>query len=124
MVPVGVVLQRILGGNVPYKSEKIKLQGLQDRRRKLTDEQKVEIKDLYSSGNFSLNKLAKQYEVSKKTILLIVNHESKAKNDAYIKEHWREFQEPTEKRNKSIMKTRKYKHQLYLNNELKEDNNG
>ena len=124
MAPVGVVLQRILGGNVPYKSEKIKLQGLQDRRRKLTDEQKVEIKDLYSSGNFSLNKLAKQYEVSKKTILLIVNPESKAKNDAYIKEHWREFQEPTEKRNKSIMKTRKYKHQLYLNNELKEDNNG
>ena len=115
---------KILGGNVPYKSEKFKLQGLQDRRRKLTDEQKVEIKDLYSSGNFSLNKLAKQYEVSKKTILLIVNPESKSKNDAYIKEHWREFQEPTEKRNKSIMKTRKYKHQLYLNNELKEDNNG
>ena len=120
MAPVGAVLQRILGGNVPYKSEKIKLQGLQDRRRKLTDEQKVEIKDLYSSGNFSLNKLAKQYEVSKKTILLIVNPESKAKNDVYIKEHWREFQEPTEKHNKSVTKTRKYKHQLYLNNKLKE----
>ena len=109
---------------MPYKSEKIKLQGLQDRRRKLTDEQKVEIKDIYSSGNVSLNKRAKQYEVSKKTILLIVNPESKAKNDAYIKEHWMEFQEPTEEHNKSVAKTRKYKHQLYLNNELKEDNNG
>lgn len=105
---------------MPYKSEKIKLQGLQDRRRKLTNEQKLEIEALYSSGGFSLNQLAKQYEVSKKTILLIVNPESKAKNDAYIKEHWREFQQTTEEHNKSIDKTRKYKQQLYLNNKLKQ----
>ena len=104
---------------MPYKSEKIKLQGLQDRRRKLTDEQKLEIKALYSSGGFSLNQLAKQYEVSKKTILLIVNPESKAKNDAYIKEHWREWQESKEKHAESIAKTRRYKHELYLKNELK-----
>lgn len=107
---------------MPYKSEKIKLQGLQDRRRKLTDDQKVEIRELYATGSFSLNQLAKQYEVSKKTILLIVNPESKAKNDAYIKAHWREWKEPTEKHNQNIAKTRKYKHQLYLNGELKDDN--
>lgn len=116
-------MQKILGGNVPYKSEKFKLQGLQDRRRKLTDEQKQEIKELYATGNYSLNKLAKEYEVSKKLILLIVNPESKAKNDLYIKEHWREFQETKEKHNESIKNTRRYKQQLYLKGELKESAN-
>lgn len=39
---------------MPYKSEKIRLQGMQDRRRKLTDEQKIEIVRQYRSGYGSL----------------------------------------------------------------------
>lgn len=58
---------------MPYKSETIPLRGLQDRRRKLTDEQKQLIGKEYETGNWSLNKLAKRFGVSKKTILLIVN---------------------------------------------------
>ena len=57
---------------MPYKSEKIKLKGLQDRRRRLTDEQRKQIKELYKTGIPSLNDLAKRFSVSKKTILLIV----------------------------------------------------
>lgn len=51
---------------MPYKSQKIKLKGLQDRRKKLTDEQREEIKSLYGTGCYSLNGLAKRFEVSKK----------------------------------------------------------
>lgn len=105
---------------MPYihETNHIKLAGLQDRRRKLTDEQKAEIIRLRDEG-WSLMKLAKEFEVSKKLILLIVNPESKAKNDKYIKDNWREFQQTKEERTKAIKKTRRYKQQLFLKGELK-----
>lgn len=105
---------------MPYVHETnhIKLVGLQDRRRKLTDEQKVEIIRLRDEG-WSLMKLAKEFEVSKKLILLIVNPESKAKNDKYIKDNWREFQQTREDHNKAVKNTRRYRQTLYVNGELK-----
>ena len=66
---------------MPYKSEKIKLKGLQDRRKRLTDEQREVIKELYGTGLYSLNDLAKKFNVSKKTILLIVNKDSAEKSE-------------------------------------------
>lgn len=108
---------------MPYKSEKIKLKGLQDRRKRLTDEQREEIKKLYGTGYYSLNGLAKQFEVSKKTILLIVNSESAERAKQYRKEHWREWQRTGEEWNETIKKTRAYKQELYLKGELKEDEN-
>lgn len=98
---------------MPYKSERIKLPPEYDRRRKLTDEQKEIIKHKYSTGLYSLNNLAKEYKVSKKTILLIVNSESKRKNDERIKEHWRDYQPSKNERNKIINEHRKYKYMLY-----------
>ena len=105
---------------MPYIHEvnHIKLVGLQDRRRKLTDEQKTEIIRLRDEG-WSLIKLAKKFEVSKKSILLIVNPESKAKNDKYIKDHWREFQQTREEHNESVKKTRRHRQELFLKGELK-----
>lgn len=47
---------------MPYKSEKIKLPQEYDRRRKLTDEQKDEIKHKYDTGFYSLNSLAKRIQ--------------------------------------------------------------
>ena len=96
----------------------IKLVGLQDRRRKLTDEQKVEIIRLYDEG-WSMRKLAKEFEVSKKLILLIVNPESKAKNDKYIKDNWREFQQTKEEHKEAVKKTRHHRQELFLKGELK-----
>ena len=46
---------------MPYKSEKLKLNETQDRRRKLTDEQKEEIKRIYKSGVCGQRPLAKQF---------------------------------------------------------------
>lgn len=107
---------------MPYKSEKIKLKGLQDRRKRLTDEQRNNIKDLYGTGHYSLNDLAKRFNVSKKTVLLIVNSNSADKAKQYRKEHWKEWQRTGEEHNKAINNTRKYKHELYKQGELKDDN--
>lgn len=60
-----ITIKYIIKGvdNMPYKSEKIKLKGLQDRRKRLTDEQRKEIEELYGSGLYSLNDLAKKFNV-------------------------------------------------------------
>lgn len=107
---------------MPYKSEKIKLNELQDRRKRLTVKQREEIKELYATGCYSLNGLAKKFGVSKKTILLIVNKESAEKAKQYRKEHWKEWQSTKEEHREAIKKTRRYKHSLMLKGELKEDN--
>lgn len=97
---------------MPYKTEKQKLPPELDRRRKLSDEQKDEIKHKYSTGSYSLNGLAKEYNVSKKTVLLIVNPESKRKNDERIKEHWKDYVPTKEERNATMRKHRAYKHKI------------
>ena len=106
---------------MPYKSEKIKLKETQDRRKRLTTEQRKEIEELYATGCYSLNDLAKIYEVSKKTILLIVNKESAERAKEYRKEHWKEWQRKGEEHNEAIKRTRRYKQSLYLKGELIED---
>ena len=103
---------------MPYKAEKIKLPEQFDRRRKLTDEQKQEIVNKYSTGFYSMNDLAKEYSVSKKTILLTVNPKSKQKSDQRIKDHWREYQRTGEERAKVIKEHRHYKHNLYKDGKI------
>lgn len=105
---------------MPYKSEKIKLKGLQDRRKRLTDEQRIEIRKLYETEFYSLNDLAKRFNVSKKTILLIVNKDSAEKAKQYRKEHWKDWQRKGEEHNQAIKNTRKYKHRLYKEGKLKD----
>lgn len=105
---------------MPEKVDKMKLSQEQDRRRKLTDEQKEEIRKLYSTGMHSLNSLAREYGVSKKTILLIVNPDSKAKSDARIKAHWQDYYD-REEHNKAIKNLRNYKKDLLKKGELKEN---
>lgn len=99
---------------MPYKTEKLRLPPELDRRRKLTDEQRDEIKHKYSTGLYSLNGLAKEYSVSKKTVLLIVNPESKNKNDRRIKEHCKDYA-PTKLERNAIMR----EHRAYKNKVLK-----
>ena len=102
------------------KVDTIKLTQEQDRRVKLTDDQKQEIKQRYDKGGVSLNGLAKEYNVSKKTILLIVNDESKRKNDERIKNHWRDYYDK-EKHYQAIKNTRNYKKELLQKGELKQE---
>ena len=102
-----------------YKSGKMRLSESQDRRKKLTVEQKTEIASLYETGLFSLNQLARQFEVSKKTILLIVNPESAAKAKQYRKENWKQWQRTGEEWNAIQREHRAYKQKLYKDGELK-----
>lgn len=104
---------------MPYKSEKIKLSEQQDRRVKITSVMKEEIRKKYSTGLLSLMDLAKEYNVSKKSILLIVNPESKKKNDDHIKSHWKDYKPSLEERNKIMKEHRHYKQELYLKGKLK-----
>ena len=97
---------------MPYKSEKQKLPPELDRRRKLSDSQKDEINHKYATGTYSLNGLAKEYGVSKKTVLLIVNPESKRKNSERIKDHWRDYVPSKEERNAIMREHRAYKHKV------------
>ena len=103
---------------MPFKSEKIRLSEKYDRRRKLTTDKKEEIKRKYETGHYSLNQLAKEYNVSKKTILLIVNSESKRKNDKRIKEHWKDYSATPEERNATMREHRRYKQELFKSGKI------
>lgn len=103
---------------MPYVSEKMRLSGLQDRRRRLTDEQKADIRKAYATGNTSYRALASQYHVDKSTIGYIVSEDRAEKMRQYNKEHWRDHQEDREAHAKTIREHRRYKHNLYVSGKL------
>ena len=104
---------------MPYKSEKLKLSETQDRRRKLTDDQKEEIKRIYESGVCGTRPLAKQFGVSRKTIQLIVNPEIKQRQHDYVANNWRKYRPTKEEWAETMKEYRRYKQELYLKGELK-----
>lgn len=63
---------------MPYKSDKMKLSREQDRRVKLTDQQRMEIKEKYATGFYSQRGLAAEYHVSRRLISFVID-ENKAK---------------------------------------------
>ena len=103
---------------MPRKSELIPLSEEQDRRIKLTKEQKEKIAELYATDQYSLKSLAEQFGVSKKTILLIVNPESAAMAKQYRKDNWRRWQRTGEEWNEIQKKHRTYKQKLYKEGKL------
>ena len=104
---------------MPYKSEKLKLPPSKDRRRKLTDEQKEEIKRIYAEGKCGTRSLAKQFGVSRSTIQVIVNPAIKQRHHNYVKEHWRDYRPSKEEWAATMKEHRQYKQELYLKGELK-----
>lgn len=101
------------------KWQKIRLSEVQDRRVKLTSEKKAEILRKYQTGNYSLRALAREYNVTHKTIQLIVNPEAKAKNDQYVKDHWMYYKSDSETQREAHERTKQYKKRLYEKGELK-----
>lgn len=98
---------------MPYRVDKdhIKLSDTQDRRRKITDEQREEIKILYDAGH-SIRSIARQYGVYPRTISVICKPEARATLHEYTKEHWREFQQPKERRTAATRETRRYRQRI------------
>lgn len=103
---------------MPYKSEKLKLSETQDRRRKLTDEQKEEIKRIYAEGKCGTRPLAKQFGVSRSLIQAIVNPNIAERQKQYNKKHWRDYRPTKEEWAATIREYRRYKQELYLKGEL------
>lgn len=103
---------------MPYKSSSIRLTGLQDRRRKLTDEEIDVIRHRYKNGQGSHRSLAREFGVSKDTIARLVNPDRDAYIRAYRKEHWRNYAD-REKLTASVRELRRYKQELFLKGELK-----
>lgn len=103
---------------MPYKSEKLKLQGMQDRRRKLTDEQKREIKRIYETGVCGTRPLAKQFGVSRSTIQVIVNPSIAQRQKDYVKQNWSKYKQTGKEWAETMRDHRRYKQELYLKGEL------
>lgn len=100
------------------KWQALRLSETQDRRIKLTSQKKSEILRKYQTGEYSLRSLAREYNVTHKTISLIVNPDAKAKNDQYVKNHWRDYKNH-EIQKEAQRKTREYKKKLYEKGKLK-----
>ena len=107
---------------MPYKSEKLKLSETQDRRRKLTDDQKEEIKRIYAEGKCGTRPLAKQFCVSRSTIQVIVNPAIKQRHHDRTAKHWRDYRPSKEEWAETMKEHRHYKQELYLKGELKNEN--
>lgn len=106
---------------MPYKSEKIKLSPTQDRRRKLTDEQKEEIKRIYAEEKCGTRPLAKQFGVSRSTIQVIVNPAIKQRHHDRTAKHWRDYRPTKEEWAETMKEHRHYKQELYLKGELQQN---
>lgn len=109
---------------MPFKSEKIIIDHTEnDKRIKLTDEQREKIREEYSTGLISHRNLAKKYNVNRKTIYNILhpnkyqeqlekNKEEKHSQKYYDKEKHKEY----------IKEHRRYKQALYVNGIISEEN--
>lgn len=105
---------------MPYKSEKIRLEGTSyDRRVKLSPDQKEYIRWLREEEKLSYNQLAKRFGVSKRLINFICDPEAYKKH----KERYKELRKDgryydREAHNESVKGMRRYKQELYVNNIL------
>ena len=103
---------------MPYAAEKITLPDTLDRRRKLTLDERQEIRARYEAGGCSYNSLAREYGVSKKTVNLICNDDSARTAHEYRKAHWADYDYGTVYRTRMTRNTRKYKHMLHLKGDI------
>ena len=103
---------------MPYKSESIRLGEHQDRRRKLTEDQKEQIKQIYKTGVCGTRPLAKQFGVSRSTIQIIISPQRAEAVKQYRKKHWRDYRPSKEEWAATIREHRRYKQELYVKGEL------
>lgn len=98
--------------NMPYKftTDKLKLPRKLDRRVRLTEQDKDEIKKLISSTNLSNQEIAEQYWVHRKTIYFIryPDQAKKEKEQAKLRRlDWRYYNK--DKHREAIKEHRQYK---------------
>ena len=109
---------------MPYKSEKIKLSKEQDRRIKLSDEQKEEIRTKYATGLYSQRGLAIEYNVSRRLISFVLDDEKAKKASEQLKARRadRRYKPSKEQWAETMREHRHYKQRLYMEGKLQVDN--
>lgn len=108
---------------MPYKAEKAgKIKPEDDRRVKLTEEQRDEIRELYVSPDYSLRRLAGMFGVSRRLIQFIVDPEKEKRNKEAFAERQKDGRYYDKDRHtKSIREHRHHKHDLYQAGKLEEE---
>lgn len=108
--------------NMPYKSERIKIEGTKyDRRVKLSDDQKEYVKWLREEEGLSYSKLAKMFGVSRSLIQIIINKEKgeRIRELAKIRRAKGLVRKPTkEEWAATVREHRRYKQKLYMENKI------
>ena len=107
----------------PYaKAMTIRYVGLQDRRRKLTDEQRAEIIRLHDEKGLGCRTIAKMFGVSRSLVRYICIPDVAIRNRKRISENWRKYREQRGKsENARIMRVfRKRKYECFMRGELTE----
>lgn len=101
---------------MPYKSEKIKIEGTKlDRRRKLTEDQKDYIRWLREEEGLSQRQLAAMFGVSRRLITFILDPEKEKKNKERIKRLKQEgrYKYSKEQWAETMKEHRRYKEKLH-----------
>lgn len=108
---------------MPYKSEKIKLSREQDRRVKLSDEQREEIKKKFELGIYSQRALAREYNVSRRLISFILFPDKAELAKEQLKERKADgrYKPSKEQWAATVREHRRYKQELYKAGKLTEN---
>ena len=108
---------------MPYKSEKIKLPREYDRRIKLDDEQRDEIRHKYSTGTYSQRQLAAEYNVSRRLISFVLDDSKRQRCAEQFKERRKDgrYTPSKEEHNRISKEHRRYKQELYKQGKIGND---
>lgn len=108
---------------MPYKSEKINISGTTyDRRVKLSEAQRCEIRERYRAGGVSTYQLANEYGVSRRTIDFVLHLERYERCREQFKERRKDgrYKPSPEEWAATIREHRNYKNELFKNGLIKE----
>ena len=114
---------------MPYISDKLAINNSKlDKRVKIQPSEHDKIKELYSTGDYSLRALGRMYSVDKDTISKIVNPvqakriaEQSTKSGVEYRERMKEDRDLKDKNNKHVRDHRKYKNQLYKDSKIEKE---
>lgn len=105
---------------MPYKAEKAgHIKPEDDRRVKLTDEQREEIRELYKSPDYSQRRLAGMFGVSRRLITFILDPEKQERQKELFAERQKDGRYyDKDKHAASIREHRHHKNKLYQEGKL------
>lgn len=109
---------------MPYKSQKIPIMHSEfDRRIKLTDDQREYIRWLREEERLSYNALARQFGVSKRTVIYVCNPDKYEVAKAKSKQRHREgrYKPTKEEWAATVREHRRYKQSLYIKGLIKNE---